>query len=221
MRCLFDKSEMEEIEERIKKGHAIILWGKDLELMTQLLQNPEPETHESWPRKINLAISEFLPEGSEPIGSFFLPGHWKHICDGLDVPTKVTTPEPGILLQDMTVNDMKAWRVGEKMVLTLWCSLLRIELMADFVHHDFGGDVDLAMLECKFDCSVPYINLHERPSILKTVESPNTVACIISFGLQLSFEIEGSDSTSPTLEDTLEMRRAWSEGKEAYLQIDW
>ena len=221
MRCLFDKTEMEEIEERIKKGHAIILWGKDLELMTQLLHNPEPDIYVGWPQNIDVAISHFVLAGSGFDKNIPLLGQWDDTEARWDKYRNVTTPEPGILLHDMTGITGTIRTTANKKVLELWYPWSYVDSLGNLVHP--GGSGDLRKPECEVDYSAPYIQLHEMSSISRLIKCLNTVVWYTPAppGLQLSLEMEGLDTASPTLEDTLEMRRAWSEGKEAYLQSDW
>ena len=225
MRCLFDKSEMEEIEERIKKGHAIILWGKDLDVMTRLLQNPESEKHESWPQEINLGIDEFVLARPRSGKRISLPGHWQpsRLLDGRKTFMKVTTPELGIRLHDKYFATPRTWTGARS---TLWTKIYPCEAheqkkcMAQFVHQ--GSNEEFASPASQVDCSIGYINVHESSNIVKRVENPVVYVDDLTFiKSYLNFEVEGLDTASPTLEDTVEMRRAWSEGKEAYLQIDW
>jgi hypothetical protein len=223
MRCLFDKFEMEGIEERIKMGHAIILWGKDLELMTRMLQNPEPGTHKSWPQEISLGITGFILPGSCPERKKRLPGHWQasHLQRGSMTFMKITTPVLGIRLYDMYFVNPRTW-TGARSTLQVWTPIFGWEVykqkmgMARFVHHRLNPKP-----LCQVDYSIAYINVHESSNVVKRVENPAVEVdhLPVTFAY-LKFELEGVDITSPTLEDTLEMRRAWSEGKEAYLQID-
>jgi hypothetical protein len=222
IRCLFDNSEMEEIEERIKKGHAIILWGKDLELMTQLLQNPEPRTHKGWPQRLNLGISDFVLAGSCSGKKTGLPGHWQPspLEDGRKTFIKFTTPEPGIWLHDMYFATRRTWTGVRSTIWTLsydWDEHDQGKFEGMFIHPQFPRPVYRQV-----DHSIAYINVHESSNIVKGVQSPLLIVDHLHVTLSyLNFEVEGLDTASTTLEDTLEMRRAWLEGKEAYLQIDW
>lgn len=92
------------------------------------------------------------------------------------------------------------------------------EIMSELVH--LGENEDLFTPECQLKCRVPYLNIHEKTSILKRVKGPDFVFNYMSPAMKLRFEIEVMDMASPTLEDTVEMRQAWSEGRDPHLQQD-
>ena len=92
------------------------------------------------------------------------------------------------------------------------------EIMSELVH--LGENEDLFTPECQLKCRVPYLNIHEKTSILKRVKGPDFVFNYMSPAMKLRFEIEVMDMASPTLEDTVEMRQEWSEGRDPHLQQD-
>ena len=120
----------------------------------------------------------------------------------------------------MTRPDPRNWRVSEHIVI---CSFgdpyfVQKEIMSELVH--LGENEDLFTPECQLKCRVPYLNIHEKRSILKRVKGPDIVIDYPSVSLKLRFEIEVLDITTPTLEDTLGKRQAWSEGRDPHLQQD-